>query len=71
MKNTQYFDSSNTMQMYMEEIGKIPLLSADDEIRLFNQMRRGGEESQSAREAIAMANLKLVVYFAKSMSAEV
>lgn len=22
MKNTQYFDSSNTMQMYMEEIGK-------------------------------------------------
>lgn len=65
MKNTQYFDSSNTMQMYMEEIGKIPLLSADDEIRLFNQMRRGGEESQSAREAIAMANLKLVVYFAK------
>ena len=65
MKNTQYFDSSDTMQIDMEEIGKIPLLSADDEVRLFEQIKREDNESQSARETIVLANLKLVVYFAK------
>ena len=67
MKNTQYFDSSNTMQMYMEEIGKIPLLSADDEIRLFNQMRN----HKALVKLLSWRILNWLFILLKSMSAEV
>ncbi len=50
------------VRMYLKEIGKVPLLSADDEIKLAKRMESGDEE---ARKRLAEANLRLVVSIAK------
>ncbi len=50
------------VRMYLKEIGKVPLLSADDEIKLAKRMESGDGE---ARKRLAEANLRLVVSIAK------
>lgn len=50
------------VRMYLKEIGKIPLLSADSEIELAKRMEQGDEE---AKKKLAEANLRLVVSIAK------
>ncbi|MCL2352836.1 MAG: RNA polymerase sigma factor RpoD [Firmicutes bacterium] len=50
------------VRMYLKEIGKVPLLSADEEIELAKRMERGDE---AARRRLAEANLRLVVSIAK------
>ena len=50
------------VRMYLKEIGKIPLLSTDEEIELAKRMENGDEE---ARKRLAEANLRLVVSIAK------
>ena len=50
------------VRMYLKEIGKVPLLSADEEIRLAQRMEEGDEE---AKKKLAEANLRLVVSIAK------
>ena len=50
------------VRMYLKEIGKVPLLSADDEIELAKLMEEGSEE---AKKRLAEANLRLVVSIAK------
>ncbi|MCL2050491.1 MAG: RNA polymerase sigma factor RpoD [Lachnospiraceae bacterium] len=50
------------VRMYLKEIGKVPLLSADDEIELAKLMEAGSEE---AKKRLAEANLRLVVSIAK------
>ncbi len=53
------------VRMYLKEIGKVPLLSAEEEIRLSKQMEEGGEAGERARQRLAEANLRLVVSIAK------
>ena len=53
------------VRMYLKEIGKVPLLSADEEIELAKLMENGGEEGEEARKKLAVANLRLVVSIAK------
>lgn len=53
------------VRMYLKEIGKVPLLSADEEIELAKLMENGGEEGEEARKKLAEANLRLVVSIAK------
>ncbi|MCR5511200.1 MAG: RNA polymerase sigma factor RpoD [Lachnospiraceae bacterium] len=53
------------VRMYLKEIGKVPLLSADEEIKLAQAMERGGEEGEEAKKKLAEANLRLVVSIAK------
>ena len=53
------------VRMYLKEIGKVPLLSADEEIELAQAMERGGEEGEEAKKKLAEANLRLVVSIAK------
>ena len=53
------------VRMYLKEIGKVPLLTADEEIELSKQMELGGEEGRQARQRLAEANLRLVVSIAK------
>ena len=48
--------------MYLKEIGKVPLLSADEEIELAQRMENGDE---AAKKRLAEANLRLVVSIAK------
>lgn len=50
------------VRMYLKEIGKVPLLNADEEIQLARRMADG---DQSARKRLAEANLRLVVSIAK------
>lgn len=50
------------VRMYLKEIGKVPLLSSDDEIELAKRMEEGSEES---KKRLAEANLRLVVSIAK------
>ena len=53
---------SDPIRMYLKEIGKIPLLSTEEEIELAKRMEKGDEE---ARKKLAEANLRLVVSIAK------
>ena len=50
------------VRMYLKEIGKVPLLSADEEIEFAKKMELGDEE---AKKRLAEANLRLVVSIAK------
>ena len=50
------------VRMYLKEIGKVPLLSADEEIELAKQMEEGDED---AKQKLVEANLRLVVSIAK------
>lgn len=50
------------VRMYLKEIGKVPLLSAEEEIEYAKQMENGNEE---AKRRLAEANLRLVVSIAK------
>ena len=53
------------VRMYLKEIGKVPLLTADEEIELAKKMELGGEEGEEAKKRLCEANLRLVVSIAK------
>ena len=50
------------VRMYLKEIGKVPLLSAEEEIEIAKRMEEGDEE---AKKKLTEANLRLVVSIAK------
>ncbi|MBQ4093263.1 MAG: RNA polymerase sigma factor RpoD [Firmicutes bacterium] len=50
------------VKMYLKEIGRVPLLSADEEIELAQRMEQGDEY---AKKRLAESNLRLVVSIAK------
>jgi len=50
------------VRMYLKEIGKVPLLTGDEEIKLAQRMEDGDEE---AKKKLVEANLRLVVSIAK------
>ena len=50
------------VRMYLKEIGKVPLLTADEEIELAKRMEEGDED---AKHRLCEANLRLVVSIAK------
>ena len=50
------------VRMYLKEIGKVPLLSADEEVELAKRMAEGDED---AKKRLAEANLRLFVSIAK------
>ena len=66
-ENIEDIDDSNVklddpIRMYLKEIGKVPLLSADEEIDLAKRMEEG---DVTAKQRLAEANLRLVVSIAK------
>lgn len=54
--------SDDSVQMYLREIGKVPLLKAEEETELAKRIEQGDNE---ARKRLAEANLRLVVSIAK------
>ena len=56
------FTIDDPVRMYLKEIGKVPLLTAEEEIELAIRMNEGDEE---AKRRMAEANLRLVVSIAK------
>ncbi|ANS75149.1 RNA polymerase subunit sigma [Paenibacillus yonginensis] len=53
---------NDPVRMYLKEIGRVPLLSANEEIELAQRIENGDEE---AKRRLAEANLRLVVSIAK------
>jgi len=56
------FSTDDPVRMYLKEIGKVPLLTPDEEIDLAKRMAEGNED---AKRRMAEANLRLVVSIAK------
>ena len=54
--------TQDPVRMYLKEIGKVPLLSAEDEIRLAKEAKAG---NMQAKKKLAESNLRLVVSIAK------
>lgn len=69
MKEKKKFDiselSSDSIQMYLREIGKVPLLSGEEEIELAKRKEKGDKE---AERKLIEANLRLVVSIAKKFT---
>lgn len=53
---------SDPVRMYLKEIGRVPLLSAEEEVELAERIEAGDE---TAKQELAEANLRLVVSIAK------
>ena len=56
------FSTDDPVRMYLKEIGKVPLLTPEEEVELAIQMSQGNEE---AKHRMTEANLRLVVSIAK------
>ena len=56
---------SQSLDKYLQEIGRVDLLTGDDEINLAQAIRRGGFEGAQALERLVKANLRFVVSVAK------
>lgn len=54
--------TSDSVQMYLREIGRYPLLSSEEEVELAKKIEKNDE---SARQKLAVSNLRLVVSIAK------
>jgi RNA polymerase primary sigma factor len=54
--------SSDLVQMYLREIGRVPLLNAEDEVKLAKAIEKG---DLAAKQRLTEANLRLVVSIAK------
>jgi RNA polymerase primary sigma factor len=57
--------SDDPVRMYLREIGRIPLLTADQEIELARRIEMGGADGAIAKRRLVQANLRLVVSIAK------
>lgn len=66
-QNTSYLDdiSDDSVRLYLREIGKIPLLTAEEELALANRVVAG---EKRAKDQMAEANMRLVVSIAKRYS---
>ena len=54
------------VRMYLKEIGKVPLLTADEEVEIAKKLESGTpEEKEEAKRKLSEANLRLVVSIAK------
>jgi RNA polymerase primary sigma factor len=56
---------SQSLDRYLQEIGKVELLNPDEEIELARRIKKGGFESETALEKLTKANLRFVVSVAK------
>lgn len=67
LNNGQYFDdiSDDSVRLHLREIGKIPLLTAEEEIELAQRVKEGDKR---AKDKMAEANMRLVVSIAKRYS---
>ena len=59
------------VRMYLREIGRIKLLTADEEIDLARKIIQGGNIGAIAKRKLVQANLRLVVSIAKKYAKEI
>jgi RNA polymerase primary sigma factor len=64
-KVSQGLSSDDPVRMYLREIGRIQLLTADQEIEYARRIEMGGSDGAIAKRRLVQANLRLVVSIAK------
>ena len=57
--------SSESLDKYLVEIGRVPMISIEEEIELAQKIRKGGRAGERAKEKLVNANLRFVVSLAK------
>ncbi|MDT3387214.1 MAG: sigma-70 family RNA polymerase sigma factor [Bacteroidota bacterium] len=57
--------SSEALDKYLVEIGRVPMITVDEEIELAQAIRKGGRGGERAKEKLVKANLRFVVSVAK------
>ena len=57
--------SSEALDKYLVEIGRVPMITVDEEIELAQAIRNGGKEGERAKEKLVKANRRFVVSVAK------
>ncbi len=57
--------SSEALDKYLVEIGRVPMITVDEEIELAQAIRKGGKGGERAKEKLVKANLRFVVSVAK------
>src|SRR3989338_6967539 len=57
--------TDDSIRLYLREIGRIPLLRADEEIELAKRIAKGGYDGIVAKRQLVQTNLRLVVSIAK------
>ncbi len=57
--------SSEALDKYLVEIGRVPMITVDEEIELAQAIKKGGREGERAKEKLVKANLRFVVSVAK------
>ncbi len=62
---SQYTKVNDPVKMYLKEIGRVPLLKADQEIEIAKRIEAGGPDAEEAKNELISANLRLVVAIAK------
>ncbi|MDA0771741.1 MAG: sigma-70 family RNA polymerase sigma factor [Cyanobacteria bacterium] len=60
--------NDDSVFMYLKEIGKIPTLTAEQEILITREIHKGGTGGEKAKRQLVQANLRLVVSIAKRYS---
>ena len=53
------------VKVYLKEIGRVPLLTPDEEVQLALDIKEGGKKGERAKQRLSEANLRLVVSIAK------
>lgn len=62
-KEEEYRDTSDSLQLFLSEVGRYSLLTAAEEVQLAKQIERG---DRTAKERMINSNLRLVVSIAKN-----
>ena len=62
---SKYTKVNDPVKMYLKEIGRVPLLKADEEIEIAKRIEAGGPDAEDAKKELVSANLRLVVAIAK------
>lgn len=57
--------AEDSIKLYLKEIGRIPLLNAEEEIKFARLIEKGGKAGDEAKRKLVQANLRLVVSIAK------
>src|SRR5262245_56826856 len=57
--------SSQSLKKYLQEIAKLPRITADEEKRLGAKIKRGDRDAKDSIQKLVEANLRFVVSFAK------
>lgn len=57
--------AEDSIKLYLKEIGRISLLTAEQEIELAREIEKGGHGGDEAKRKLVQANLRLVVSIAK------